>query len=1137
MTIPNQLSQTDPRRPSVSTSSLPLVGSPYGHHHRLPNLSQQTPSYRTNSPPLSYHSRNDLPYQNSPSMVSSNYNSPANTSAGLVSANIGHTRPSGTPPPLLLKNNLVNHYSDHPQQQQHENLTTAEASPSSPNSSYRPLNVIDALAYLDQVKGQFSDKPNVYNQFLDIMKDFKSQSIDTPGVIDRVSTLFKGHPLLISGFNTFLPAGYRIECSIDPRDPNRIIVTTPNGNTTTSTTTTAEEMLKINPPHYYHTQQQQYTPPLQQQHQQNNIQQQQQPPPPPQQQQQHGFNTSVLPPPPPPSFAYNAPPTSTSPISSDRRPPVEFNHAINYVNRIKEQKPIQEVYAHVQYLFNGADDLLQEFKQFLPEINNQSPLPQPPKRKKYVKKSTRKEEPAEPVVLFNTFDPTKPTVSMQETELFEKIKKHIGTKPSYQEFLKTLNLYTQQIVDMDTLIVQLKGFFGTNKELFDAFKQAIGYDPVQHPIEKPNVSAAKPDLLACKSVKASPSYREVPKEWQNQPCSGRDQMCWEVLNDQYVSHPIWNSEDSGFVASKKNQYEEALHRCEEERYEYDLNIEANLNTIALIEPIALRIESMSSEEKVVFRLEPGLGGPTVSIYERIIKKIYDHDRGTEIIEMLYQKPAVVIPIVLKRLKMKDKEWKKAQREWNKIWRELDTKNFYRSLDYQGTTFKSNDKKALINKALITEIESLVPNSISHLVYIFQDTLIVKDISRLIFSYVQHQTGFTKSDKQKIRVFLSGFLPAFFYSDEDIPMEEDTQSNAEDSDTDTGSASPHNYQREKNGKLLRDVFMRNSQSNGHSPAVKMEQDMDGDIEMTDIMIQQGSPEQEEIKLFAPTKKKRSIYNFFCNSHYYCLFRLYQVLYERLVKMKSIDERVKTDPTLGKKFNSTAVELDLYSNRFEDVDLSNGYYSALLETIEHFFEGESDQQTFEEGVRYIFGIEAYTMFTIQTVAADRKSIELFKLFNEVTETRPVSVYRTLAESVLGGSDENMYKMNFDTDTCKTSIQLLDKEQKEEILTDQEKYQEYMTNYIDWLNETKGIDQELLKPSFLTRNLIQQEKKHAFVRPQLRYKIQQESYHMYYIVGSEDVFYRPCSSSIYQAGDGWNALLSKNIHLTMNTERIYK
>jgi paired amphipathic helix protein Sin3a len=35
--------------------------------------------------------------------------------------------------------------------------------------------------------------------------------IDTPGVINRVSNLFKGHPDLIVGFNTFLPPGYKIE--------------------------------------------------------------------------------------------------------------------------------------------------------------------------------------------------------------------------------------------------------------------------------------------------------------------------------------------------------------------------------------------------------------------------------------------------------------------------------------------------------------------------------------------------------------------------------------------------------------------------------------------------------------------------------------------------------------------------------------------------------------------------------------------------------------------------------------------------------------------------------------------------------------------------------------------------------------
>lgn len=78
-------------------------------------------------------------------------------------------------------------------------------------SNFQRLKVEDALSYLDQVKYKFGNQPQVYNDFLDIMKEFKSQSIDTPGVIQRVSNLFKGHPELIVGFNTFLPPGYKIE--------------------------------------------------------------------------------------------------------------------------------------------------------------------------------------------------------------------------------------------------------------------------------------------------------------------------------------------------------------------------------------------------------------------------------------------------------------------------------------------------------------------------------------------------------------------------------------------------------------------------------------------------------------------------------------------------------------------------------------------------------------------------------------------------------------------------------------------------------------------------------------------------------------------------------------------------------------
>jgi len=47
--------------------------------------------------------------------------------------------------------------------------------PQNYTSTERPLNVTDALSYLDAVKVQFHDQPDVYNHFLDIMKEFKNE--------------------------------------------------------------------------------------------------------------------------------------------------------------------------------------------------------------------------------------------------------------------------------------------------------------------------------------------------------------------------------------------------------------------------------------------------------------------------------------------------------------------------------------------------------------------------------------------------------------------------------------------------------------------------------------------------------------------------------------------------------------------------------------------------------------------------------------------------------------------------------------------------------------------------------------------------------------------------------------------------
>lgn len=61
----------------------------------------------------------------------------------------------------------------------HPNNATPRPEAQDAQDGARPLNVTDALSYLDAVKNQFADNPDIYNQFLDIMKDFKSQSCVT----------------------------------------------------------------------------------------------------------------------------------------------------------------------------------------------------------------------------------------------------------------------------------------------------------------------------------------------------------------------------------------------------------------------------------------------------------------------------------------------------------------------------------------------------------------------------------------------------------------------------------------------------------------------------------------------------------------------------------------------------------------------------------------------------------------------------------------------------------------------------------------------------------------------------------------------------------------------------------------------
>ncbi|KAF9531885.1 hypothetical protein CPB83DRAFT_760648 [Crepidotus variabilis] len=997
----------------------------------------------------------------------------------------------------------------------------------------RPLNVTDALTYLDAVKNQFQDNPDVYNQFLDIMKDFKSQEIDTPGVIQRVSRLFHGNPALIEGFNTFLPVGYRIE--VDLLDPTKITVTTPLGTTTQSTNTHLNlSRLTRDVP----------GPPAVQQPPSSVLQPSSHPPtpsqhpllPPPQHltpvpvyptstplmptavgpgapgalpgsrsMTPHGYHPMGHGPGQPymepmyspgPTHQMAAaehlhnlngqkPPSSPSATQVEKQPR-EFNHAIQYLNKIKarysedpntykqfldilqtyhkEQKHSHDVYVQVQMLFADAPDLLSEFKNFLPEAvpisaGGTAPIPimpqpgagpstwqgeSPPSSQKKPQPSNKRKKPqkvekestpvpaprpvasssrqtkrvkqhhnqeAEPPGFSPYHQPPSPppipAYTQNQTQhpshpplphsssgtgaefqsnpsagkllFFDKAKKHLENREVYEEFLKFLDLFSRDILDLTTLVERSKVFFGDG-ELMTAFKDLVGWD------DRDNLEKGPPGSIRTgpSEIPAAlppddgegPSYRRLPPSDALLACSGRDEMCRSVLNDDWISHPTWASEEAVFVVNKKTPFEEALHKSEEERHEYHVQIEALTRTIAVFEPINSRIDEMTNEERASFRLKADLGGSGMTIYHKIIKKIYGRDMGAEVIQALQDCPSVAVPVVVNRLKTKHEEWKRAQRDWSRTWREVDHKNFYKSLDYQGINFKQNDKKSITTKYFVMDIQDAKKAQMRkwerrgkklftdggpghQLEFSFKNTTVLQDAMKMVFAFLERaHASYSSLERRGIEKFLRSFVPVMCMTSEPefngglqlelSGMEDDVSVTSEVGQKGTsgrksagtpqsqslgsGIGVPANDLRRKLLKTAReklnttDAAWKKEGSGAQSPtggngspgALK------GDEEphFHDVWVKEASLlTSPESFIFSADKEKP----FFANTTFYTLFRLLELLYSRLLLCHQIGAKYAAEKHASLLNNPVAVDLGL--------DDPNGPATVLAQTIEH------------------------------------------------------------------------------------------------------------------------------------------------------------------------------------------------------------
>ncbi|XP_045442566.1 paired amphipathic helix protein Sin3a isoform X8 [Pipistrellus kuhlii] len=941
---------------------------------------------------------------------------------------------------------------------------------------FQRLKVEDALSYLDQVKLQFGSQPQVYNDFLDIMKEFKSQSIDTPGVINRVSQLFKGHPDLIMGFNTFLPPGYKIE--VHPND--MVNVTTP-GQVHQIPTHGIQPQPQPPPQHPSQSSAQSAPGP---------AQPAPQPPPAkvskPSQLQAHTPASQQTPPLPPYASPRSPPVQPHTPVtislgtapSLQNNQPVEFNHAINYVNKIKnrfqgqpdiykafleilhtyqkEQRNAkeaggnytpalteQEVYAQVARLFKNQEDLLSEFGQFLPDANSS-------------------------VLLSKT-----------TAEKVDSVRNdHGGTVKKPQ-----LNNKPQRPSQNGC---QIRRHSGT------------GTTP---PVKK------KPKLLSLKdSSMADASKHGV----------GTESLFFDKL---------------------------------------DVVLETNLATIRVLEAIQKKLSRLSAEEQAKFRLDNTLGGTSEVIHRKALQRIYA-DKAADIIDGLRKNPSIAVPIVLKRLKMKEEEWREAQRGFNKVWREQNEKYYLKSLDHQGINFKQNDTKVLRSKSLLNEIESIyderqeqateenasVPAG-PHLSLAYEDKQILEDAAALIIHHVKRQTGIQKEDKYKIKQIMHHFIPDLLFAQRgDLSDVEEEEEEEMDVDEATGVAKKHNG------------------VGGSSPKSKL--------------------------LFSNTTAQKlrgmdEVYNlFYVNNNWYIFMRLHQILCLRLLRICSQAERqieeenrerewerevlgIKRDksdsPAIQLRLKEPSECLDywftedvLTEDVRVDVDVED-YYPAFLDMVRSLLDGNIDSSQYEDSLREMFTIHAYIAFTmdkliqsivrqLQHIVSDEICVQVTDLYlaennngatggqlnTQSSRSLLESAYQRKAEQLM--SEENCFKLMFiqSQGQVQLTIELLDtEEENSDDPVEAERWSDYVERYMHSDTTSPELREHLArKPVFLPRNLRrirkcqrgreQQEKEgkegnskksmenvDSLDKLECRFKL--NSYKMVYVIKSEDYMYR--------------------------------
>nr|CAG4708643.1 unnamed protein product [Naegleria fowleri] len=884
-------------------------------------------------------------------------------------------------------------------------------------------SVQDALAYLDLVKKTYANEPHVYSRFLEIMKEFKNHVIDTPGVIQKVSELFKNHSHLILGFNSFLPPGYKIVLE----------------NNEQSSMNAAEN---------------QQTSPTPSNASQSVVQGKKK-------------KRSTSPPP--------VPAAASSKPTNDRS--IDFDQAISYVTKIKkrfadsphtykafldilhnyqkEQTTIKKVYEQVSDLFKDHQDLLSEFAQFLP-------MPDQSKKSRKVKKSQQPQQQAVSAPTAISDDKkrrtARTTTKPKQHEDFEYEGKHLhndshnlhlhitrnfsfdetNTEPprffvqlrerlgdyEYNQILKCINMYTSDIIDRSSLLdmVSESEALRKNADLFKKLKKLISTNSIDESLLK----REKVVPAETKSSVYGPSYRVLNKTYPEPICSERTELCNQVLNDEFVSVPA-GSEESRDI-QKKSQFDEIIFQCEDDRTELDIVIEQNESTIKFL---AYYAEKIKNNEDFTFNYED-----MKDIHRASINRIYA-ERGPEVLEGLRRNPAVAIPIVYRRLKQKDEEWKKARKELNRFWNDIYQKNFQKAMESQYNIFKQNEKKKLKPKEILREVKER-HEYCRPLIFEFPDRQIHDDIYYLLINLTN---DLTPEEVRDINMLWKDFLIPFLdlQSSDYVKSERFDAVLKEVPEGEQPNSTPTSY--------FTDLFKQADEPSG-----------DG-AEFPPIVEQQISKQEN--------RYRNNV--FYGNSFFMIFFRYYCALYEKLYRAKLASKRTarmrqkSVDTATILKEHDTLLEKSNFNNEKKEKEkekvieemasktnggdhmeidsdinkIADDIYSQFLVVMIKFLNGLGTSQSYDDDCRKLLDYDSYPVLTFDRVFVEFQKhvyammtdhrdacyefLQLFKYEMQRVNRFIDNSYRLNAQKLVG--DEVCYVLEYSKRSQKARIDEID------------------------------------------------------------------------------------------------------------------